>query len=539
MGYFVPNLIYPDPCEFLHDVPGAIGPYCYSFTEGHLSTLVDIVIPAENLTQGPKRVNHSLMSIESILDDILEGDGSGNDSSVQHDWVSGSLTPFSGVMEKEFNRTEEYALYTRRVSGSYAVSARPGTDLTEIETVDAYAFGGWTKDRSMPGFWLNQHSYIDSNSLGPSFARWISAGGVSLRVTWGPDYGNQISLNSWRVIVPEDLHISNPNDVSLYVELEHAVDDEFFVDMGQYRSYSFIPTEPVVLIPDTEKYHAQVRARGSRVVFDFSSITMDATPADGCFYAVQKCVEAFHLVRVNGLSCFADIMKIKSFLVPLLKLLRRPSSLKNWSQVLLWWKYGVECSETDLTRIARGVKEISRIKSLREYRKIRESLQTRYGTFTEPFEYLREGLPFISGTHRSNARVVAWPVFPQWMDDLTLLLDDLGLRFNTVNLWDLIPYSFVVDWFVGVEDLLSQVDYLEEIKRLHLRELVKSAHNTAELAKYASYTDDFPFIGKLICETYDRDVIDTLPAPPMRPGAPSFLNHWWEGALIILSRKKE
>lgn len=35
-------------------------------------------------------------------------------------------------------------------------------------------------------------------------------------------------------------------------------------------------------------------------------------------------------------------------------------------------------------------------------------------------------------------------------------LDQFGLALNSVNAWDLIPYSFVVDWFLPVSDLLSQ-----------------------------------------------------------------------------------
>lgn len=43
------------------------------------------------------------------------------------------------------------------------------------------------------------------------------------------------------------------------------------------------------------------------------------------------------------------------------------------------------------------------------------------------------------------------------------ILDLLGLKVNASVIWEAIPFSFVVDWFVGVDDFLSQfdTDYLE------------------------------------------------------------------------------
>lgn len=41
-------------------------------------------------------------------------------------------------------------------------------------------------------------------------------------------------------------------------------------------------------------------------------------------------------------------------------------------------------------------------------------------------------------------------------------LDKAGLKLSAYNVWDMIPYSFVVDWFLGIGDLLEWAESLNE-----------------------------------------------------------------------------
>lgn len=42
--------------------------------------------------------------------------------------------------------------------------------------------------------------------------------------------------------------------------------------------------------------------------------------------------------------------------------------------------------------------------------------------------------------------------------DISDWLKTYGFRLNAVNAWDMIPYSFVVDWFLHISDFLEEVD---------------------------------------------------------------------------------
>lgn len=67
------------------------------------------------------------------------------------------------------------------------------------------------------------------------------------------------------------------------------------------------------------------------------------------------------------------------------------------------------------------------------------------------------------GTHLDNGAVYCCAVecdFSQLMS--SSLSEKLGkqynLRLSATNVWDMIPYSFVVDWFLGIGDVLGEID---------------------------------------------------------------------------------
>jgi len=43
-------------------------------------------------------------------------------------------------------------------------------------------------------------------------------------------------------------------------------------------------------------------------------------------------------------------------------------------------------------------------------------------------------------------------------DDFHKVMKDFGLQLTAVNVWDMIPYSFIVDWFLPVSDMLGRME---------------------------------------------------------------------------------
>lgn len=114
-------------------------------------------------------------------------------------------------------------------------------------------------------------------------------------------------------------------------------------------------------------------------------------------------------------------------------------------------------------------------KRLRDFKSRSGSTQVRH--FKLPLEDLSESEDFLwhyevkSRTRRITSREYnATMKFTYSISNLDLqysqlrgLADMLGLKFGAAVLWELIPFSFVVDWFFNVGDYLSQFekDYLD------------------------------------------------------------------------------
>lgn len=121
-------------------------------------------------------------------------------------------------------------------------------------------------------------------------------------------------------------------------------------------------------------------------------------------------------------------------------------------------------------------------------------------------------------------------------EDLISRLDKIGLWPTLNNVWDLIPYTFIVDWFVDVGNLLQRMDASSRIGRYNIqyatmsRKAIVNGFVTAESAKY-------PFVGRVTWVQYHRWVSDQCPTPPLSLKS-SFtdFNHWLESGALITQR---
>lgn len=126
-------------------------------------------------------------------------------------------------------------------------------------------------------------------------------------------------------------------------------------------------------------------------------------------------------------------------------------------------------------------------------------------------------------------------------DSLLQLLDEqlesVGLLPTFQNLWDLVPYSFVIDWFAGVGELLERVDTRLRLERLNIRYVTMSRKATV-IKKLVSGVKS-PYSGELSWVRYHRWVSDQCPVPPLSlKSTMQTFNHWLESAALLIQRKK-
>lgn len=116
-------------------------------------------------------------------------------------------------------------------------------------------------------------------------------------------------------------------------------------------------------------------------------------------------------------------------------------------------------------------------------------------------------------------------------------MENMGVLPTFQNLWDLVPFSFVIDWFVDVGNFLERVDSRLRLARLDIQYVTQSQKSIRTV--YSNVLDDEIIVGSLKKVHYSRWTSNQSPVPPLLPEfKPSFQNHWLEaGALIVANRK--
>lgn len=125
------------------------------------------------------------------------------------------------------------------------------------------------------------------------------------------------------------------------------------------------------------------------------------------------------------------------------------------------------------------------------------------------------------------------------MNALADSLENIGLAPTLQNIWDLVPYSFVIDWFINVGDFLERVDTNLRLARMEIPYVTMSRKRTVEVNPDFYGSHGVPVIGSLKLVRYHRWTSDYCPVPPL-----SFQNtntassHWLEAGALIIQRSK-
>jgi hypothetical protein len=255
------------------------------------------------------------------------------------------------------------------------------------------------------------------------------------------------------------------------------------------------------------------------------------TPLEDVHYGdlAMKATEKVNANGVNMIAFLKDLRRPQELIPKLLKLdtLRNGRALgkklgKNFSDNYLTAVYGVLPTIADLKEIHGSLSKMRRTEKngFKTY-----SSSVTNATAAANKAYVVEQRIKVAIDNEDSA-----------FDAIVNMLDNIGLFPDCENLWDLVPYSFVVDWFVDIGSFLERIDSGNRIARLNIRYATMS--RKSQITTHLKANALSPFTGTVTQVHYHRWVSDQCPVPPasVRPTF-QFFNHWLEGGALLMQRR--
>lgn len=224
--------------------------------------------------------------------------------------------------------------------------------------------------------------------------------------------------------------------------------------------------------------------------------------------------------KVNMIAFLADLKNPRAMIPKL----RNLSKLKDLADGYLSVEYGLLPTIDDLKSI------VEAFQRSRPYLD-KNGFKTYNAVHTIPAS---NSLATLSITQRIK---LAISDMDEGMHSLANSLDNAGFFPTFENLWDLIPYSFVIDWFVNVGDILERIDTRLRLARLPIKYVTTSTKFVTTLkALPENFTRGLH--GSLSLVQYSRGTSDRCPVPPIPSLGTdiSAQNHVIEGSALIIQR---
>jgi len=225
--------------------------------------------------------------------------------------------------------------------------------------------------------------------------------------------------------------------------------------------------------------------------------------------------------NVNMIAFFRDLRRPQEMIPKLLNLRKLKTHASNFLAI----KYGVLPTVTDIQDIVEAFK--SRLPHLDKYgfRTCSAGYRTSANSDGNIFELTQRIKIAVANDDSELIKLIS-------------RLESIGVFPTLENIWDLVPYSFVLDWFIDVGDFLQRADSHLRLMRFDVKYVTKSQkqHYIGKLIP----SQTFPYIGTVEQVRYQRWTDGYCPVPPLfsleTPLTAS--DHWVESAAMLIQRRK-
>jgi hypothetical protein len=250
----------------------------------------------------------------------------------------------------------------------------------------------------------------------------------------------------------------------------------------------------------------------------------DKFPIEDKHYGLlaQEASQTVNANNVNMIAFLRDLRKPQE-LIPKLRNLRK-LKLKGVSGEYLGVQYGILPTISDIQAIIRACKAAKAYLDKNGFK-----------TYTAGWhkEIKQNGL-----TSELTQRIkLAIEDEDDAFQELIQRLESMGTLPTFVNIWDLVPYSFVVDWFIDVGGLLERVDTHLRLLRLNIRYVTMS--RKTKVSGKMPVDVGTTFVGSIDWVHYHRWTSDQCPVPPLSLETTfQDFNTWLEAGALLAQRTK-
>lgn len=235
------------------------------------------------------------------------------------------------------------------------------------------------------------------------------------------------------------------------------------------------------------------------------------------------CAAAARSVDMNSLEYLRDIGNFLHDLKSIRATLGKKTSLKKLSDLYLAWRYGVRLTVEDTLDLLQIMQQFT-LKEPRDYSWVRAG-----GSQSK-------SVNGISAHHDLHLKC-RYRRHSNEFSSLVADIQSIGLLPTPKSIWELIPYSFVVDWFTDMSGRMETFD--AQVTWEH-HEVIGSllSVKTKYTGMTPSYLGCHGYVGDVSIVHYTREASSFIPTPQYFSDNPIGF-HPIESAALIISRKRK
>lgn len=238
-------------------------------------------------------------------------------------------------------------------------------------------------------------------------------------------------------------------------------------------------------------------------------------------------------VRACGVNSIGFLAEIKDILTPFLtigKAVIHPTP-KSLSSAYLGFQYGLANTVRDLQGYADKARQ-----AMEEFSTVHKgSLAHTRSTYTKVHQWDGNGprkMGYVTCTSTQCYHICYDPIDSAVLNAWRLL-DSWGLWPSLSGTWDLVPLSFVLDWFIPLGNIFEANDnmtHLASLRTLFASHSVKhkSVFEAGELPVFHDWQ------GEMVYTTYTRTVKSRVDYPYCSFSGSDLSTHWVEGSALLV-----